>query len=61
MSQEDILTNLQQHFTDIIQRLFTWVEGFFHFENDSPPPDDRISVRLDLENLIIEGSRILVE
>jgi hypothetical protein len=61
LSQEDILTNLQQHFADIIQRLFTWVEGFFHFDNDLLPPDDRITVRLDLENLIIEGSRQLRE
>jgi hypothetical protein len=61
LTQEDILTNLQQHFTDIVQRLFTWVEGFFHFDNDSLPPADRISVRLDLENLIIEGSRQLRE
>jgi len=61
LSQEDILTNLQQHFTGIIQRLFTWVEGFFHFENDLLPPDNRISVRLDLENLIIEGSRQMRE
>jgi hypothetical protein len=61
LSQEDILTNLQQHFTDIVQKLFTWVEGFFHFENDLLPPEDRISVRLDLENLIIEGSRQLRE
>ncbi len=61
LSQEDILTNLQQHFTDIVQRLFTWVEGFFHFDNDILPPNDRISVRLDLENLIIEGARQLRE
>ena len=61
LSQEDILTNLQQYFTDIIQRLFTWVEGFFHFDNDGLPPEDRISVRLDLEDLIIEGSRQMRE
>lgn len=61
LSQEDILTNLQLHFTDIIQHLFTWVEGFFHFDNDSLPPDNRISIRLDLENLIIEGSRQMRE
>lgn len=61
LTQEDILTNLQQFFADIVQRLFTWVEGFFHFENDLLPPDDRISVRLDLENLIIEGSRQMRE
>lgn len=61
LSQEDILTQLQQYFTDVIRRLFTWVEGFFRFENDMLPSEDRIHVRLDLENLIIEGSRQLRE
>ena len=61
LTQDDILTNLQQFFTEIVRRLFTWVEGLFHFENDILPPDDRISVRLDLENLIIEGSRQMRE
>jgi hypothetical protein len=61
VSQEDILLNLQGYFTDVIRRLFTWVEGFFRFENEMLPPDDRINVRLDLENLIIEGSRQLRE
>lgn len=61
LSQEDILTSLQQYFADIVQRLFTWVEGFFHFDNEMLPPDDRICVRLDLENLIIEGSRQMRE
>lgn len=61
ISQEDILSNLQQYFADIIHRLFTWVEGFFHFENEQLPPEERIIVRLDLENLIIEGSRQMRE
>jgi hypothetical protein len=61
VSQEDILLNLQSHFTNVIRRLFTWVEGLFRFENDLLPPDDRINVKLDLENLIIEGSRHLRE
>lgn len=61
VSQEDILFNLQAHFTAIIRGLFTWVEGLFRFEPGMPPPEDRINVRLDLENLIIEGSRHLEE
>ena len=61
VSQEDILLNLQAHFMDVIRRLFTWVEGLFRFENGLLPPDDRINVKLDLENLIIEGSRQLRE
>lgn len=61
ISQEDILSSLQQYFTDVIRRVFTWVEGFFRFENNMMPPEDRITIRLDLENLIIEGSRQLRE
>jgi hypothetical protein len=61
VSQEDILANLQMYFTDLVRKLFTWVEGIFRFENDMLPPDDRINVRLDLENIIIEGSRQLRE
>lgn len=61
VSQEDIVLNLQSHFTNIIRRLFTWVEGLFRFETSMLPPDDRINVKLDLENLIIEGSRHLRE
>jgi hypothetical protein len=61
VSQEDILLNLQSHSVGVIRRLFTWVEGLFRFEAAMLPPEDRINVRLDLENLIIEGSRQLRE
>jgi len=61
LSQEDILSNLQGYFTDVVRRLFTWVEGFFRFEAEMMPPPDRINVRIDLENIIIEGSRQLRE
>jgi len=61
ISQQEILANLQGYFTDILRRLFTWVEGFFRFEAELLPPDDRINVRIDLENIIIEGSRQLRE
>ena len=61
VSRDDILLNLQAYFTDMIRRLFTWVEGVFRFEAEMLPPDDRINVKLDLENIIIEGSRQLRE
>ena len=61
VTQEDILLNLQGYFTEVIRRLFTWVEGIFRFEADMLAPDDRINVRMDLENIIIEGSRQLRE
>jgi hypothetical protein len=61
LTQEDILANLQNYFTEAVRRLFTWVEGSFHFDGDMMAPIDRINVRLDLENIIIEGSRQLRE
>lgn len=61
MTQQDILESLQKNFSGVIRQLFTWVEGFFRFDKGKMPPEDRINVRLDLENLIIEGSRQLRE
>jgi hypothetical protein len=61
VTQDVIINSLQQYFADIIRRLFTWAEGTFDFENDATPPADRITVKLDLENLIIEGARQLRE
>lgn len=61
LSQDDILNSLQQYFMGIVRTLFTWAEGFFRFDAEALPPEDRIAVRVDLENLIIEGSRQLRE
>jgi hypothetical protein len=61
ISQDAVLTSLQAYFIGIIRRLFTWVEGYFRFEADSLPVDGKITVRVDLENLIIEGSRQMRE
>ncbi|TLN27268.1 DUF4388 domain-containing protein [bacterium] len=61
LSQADILDSLQQYFIGVVRRLFTWVEGYFRFEADQLPPADRIPLRVDLENLIIEGARQLRE
>jgi hypothetical protein len=61
ISQQDILTSLQTYFVAIVNRLFTWVEGLFRFENELLPPDGKITVRVGLENIIIEGSRRLRE
>jgi hypothetical protein len=61
LSQEDILASLQTEFVGILHRLFTWVEGLFRFENNTLPPEDKITLRIGLENIIIEGSRQLRE
>lgn len=57
LSQQDILDSIRQYILDIVYRLFGWADGFFRFDNDVLPPKDRITIRIDLENVIIEGSR----
>lgn len=61
ITQEEILNALQNFFAETVRQLFAWVEGGFRFENNLLPPPDRITVKLDLENLIVEGSRQLRE
>ncbi|NPA31822.1 MAG: DUF4388 domain-containing protein [Chloroflexi bacterium] len=58
---QEILAILRDHYTNIVRKLFTWIEGRFVFESGVPMPKDRIPVRLGLGNLIIEGSRQLRE
>jgi len=41
--------------------LFAWVEGDFRFEPTLAPAQDHITVPIDLENVIMEGSRRLKE
>ena len=45
----------------MVNRLFTWSEGLFHFDNELLPPNDKITVRINLENLIIDGTRKMRE
>lgn len=61
LSQQDILASLHQYVLDSVYRLFTWSEGFFRFDADVLPPQDRITIRMDLENVIMEGSRRMKE
>ncbi len=61
LSQEDILRSLQAAYVEVVRRLFAWAEGLFRFDAQAPPPADRILVRVNLENLIIEGARQLRE
>jgi hypothetical protein len=61
ISQQDILSSLQAYYLSMVNRLFTWSEGLFHFDSDLLPPKDKITVRISLENLIIEGTRRMRE
>ncbi|MEX1247910.1 MAG: DUF4388 domain-containing protein [Anaerolineales bacterium] len=57
VTQQDILESLQGYYVNIIQQLFTWVEGRFKFDPTQEVPESKIPVHITLENLIIEGSR----
>ena len=57
LSQQQILTSLQAFYLNMVNQLFTWGEGLFRFENELLPPKDKITVRISLENIIIEGTR----
>jgi hypothetical protein len=61
ISQQEILSSLQTYYLNMVNRLFTWSEGLFHFDPDLLPPKDKITVRVSLENLIIEGTRKMRE
>jgi hypothetical protein len=61
LTQGDILAGIRQYTLEIVYGLFTWMEGYFRFDANVLPPDDAIKIRLDLENLIMEGSRRVQE
>lgn len=61
VTQGDIIQSVRRHTLDVVFRLFTWVEGLFRFDANTIPPSDRITVPIDLESVIMEGSRRLKE
>ena len=61
VNQNDILASIRSHVLEIVYRLFTWVEGMFRFEPALMPGDDKITVPIDLENVIMEGTRRMRE
>ncbi len=61
VTQADIVGSVQQHTLDIVYDLLGWSDGPFLFDDGRLPPDDRITVPIDLENVIIEGSRRMRE
>jgi hypothetical protein len=61
VTQADIVRSIKQHVLDVVYKLFAWSEGAFQFEADKKPPDNRIAVPIDLENVIIEGARRIKE
>jgi len=61
VSQADIVQSVRAYILNNIYPLFTWAGGTFRFESNVLPFEDRITIPIDLESVIMEGSRRLKE
>ncbi|MEZ4645696.1 MAG: DUF4388 domain-containing protein [Chloroflexota bacterium] len=61
VTQSDIIQSVRQYVLDVVYKLFTWAEGLFRFDANELPSPDRITIPIDLESVIMEGSRRLKE
>lgn len=61
VTQSDIIQSVRYHILDVVYKMFTWADGLFRFDADRIPPPDRITVPIDLESVIMEGSRRMKE
>jgi len=61
VSQQDIVNSIRNDSLEMVYGLFTWTDGMFHFEPNQLPSDNVITVPIDLENIILEGSRRVKE
>ena len=61
VTQPDIVSSIRADTLDMVYGLFTWTDGLFHFEPNQLPSDDAITVSINLENIILEGSRRVKE
>ncbi len=61
VTQSDIIQSVRQNILDTVYKLFTWSDGLFRFDANQLPPGDRITIPIDLESVIMEGSRRLKE
>jgi hypothetical protein len=61
VSQKEIISSIRGDVLDKAYALFSWSDGTFHFEPNELPSDGAITVVIDLENIILEGSRRVKE
>ena len=59
VSRDDIIQGVKEYILSIVYDLFTWEEGDFFFEQGSLPANDRITIPLNLDNVILEGTRLI--
>lgn len=61
VSQNDIVTCIQQATLDVVYNILTWSDGPFRFDDNQLPGGDRILVPIDLENVIMKAAKDIVE
>ncbi|MEW5987547.1 MAG: DUF4388 domain-containing protein [Chloroflexota bacterium] len=61
VTQADIIQSLRGHVLETTYRVFGWPEGPFRFESDLGAAAERIALALDLDGVILEGTRRLKE
>ncbi len=61
VSQYDIIQSVKDFMLNVVYTLFEWTDGLFNFQQSEKPPEHLISVPLNLDNVILEGSRRIQE
>jgi hypothetical protein len=61
LNQTDIVQGVKNYLLESVYQLFTWNSGEFRFEPNVLPPEERITVAVSLDHLILEGSRRVQE
>jgi hypothetical protein len=61
VTQNDVIKSVRRFVLNNVYPLFTWTDGLFHFESGLPAVDGVITVPIDLENVIMQGTRRLEE
>lgn len=61
LTQTDIIQGVKNYLLESVYQLFTWRAGGFRFDANILPPEERITVAVNLDHLIIEGGRRVQE
>jgi hypothetical protein len=61
VTQDDIVQSVKDFMLNVVYTLFNWKEGEFQFDQNTLPSGNRIAVPINLENVIMEGSRRIQE
>jgi len=61
LSEQELASFLKVQVSEVIFDTFSWREGLFTFWEKVPPPATAVTLEMDLQNLLMEGSRRLDE